>query len=58
MELTCQRCKNIWNYLGNSKWYASCSSCKSSVKIKQEDLRFKTSRGWVRIPAKKEGKKN
>ena len=36
MELTCQRCGNEWDYQGDQEYYATCSNCKTSVKISQD----------------------
>ena len=33
MKLRCQRCGYEWDYKGQSKWYASCPRCRSSVKV-------------------------
>lgn len=33
MILNCTRCKNQWDYKGKSQWYASCSMCKTNIKI-------------------------
>ena len=33
IKLKCQRCKRIWTYKGDRKFYATCPDCKSSVKI-------------------------
>lgn len=27
------KCKNVWDYKGKSKFYASCSICKSSIRV-------------------------
>jgi|TARA_R100000750_G_scaffold5683_1_gene4319 hypothetical protein len=37
MKLKCKnkKCGNEWNYKGKSKFYASCSKCKGSVRIKK-----------------------
>ena len=39
MELKCKnpKCGNVWEYNGKSKFYATCSKCKSSVRISDED---------------------
>lgn len=34
MILKCQKCGNSWNYKGMKKGYATCTDCKTSVKIK------------------------
>ena len=38
MILKCKnpKCGNIWDYKGDSKFYATCSRCKSSIRIKKE----------------------
>jgi predicted RNA-binding Zn-ribbon protein involved in translation (DUF1610 family) len=35
IKLRCHRCGNQWVYRGNNFFYASCSTCKTSVKIKE-----------------------
>ncbi|HEX5186699.1 MAG TPA: hypothetical protein VFV86_07395, partial [Nitrososphaeraceae archaeon] len=30
-----KRCHNEWLYKGNNLYYASCSTCKTSVKVKK-----------------------
>jgi len=39
MELKCKnpKCKNVWEYKGKSIFWATCSKCKSSVKVKEEE---------------------
>ena len=34
MILKCQRCGNEWDYNGKQTYYATCSKCKTSVRIK------------------------
>jgi endogenous inhibitor of DNA gyrase (YacG/DUF329 family) len=31
--LKCPNCKQVWNYQGKKKVYASCPDCRSAVKI-------------------------
>jgi hypothetical protein len=42
IKLACKRCQNEWNYRGSNPFYATCSMCKTSVRIKdnltQSDL--------------------
>lgn len=33
VTLTCQRCDHGWDYGGESQYYATCPTCKSSVKV-------------------------
>jgi len=35
MELKCKRkaCQHVWDYKGDSKFYACCPKCKSSIRI-------------------------
>jgi phage FluMu protein Com len=33
IKVFCQRCGKIWNYKGNSTYYASCPNCKTSVRL-------------------------
>ncbi len=37
--LVCTRCGNKWTYKGRSTYYASCSTCKTSVRIKNKTTR-------------------
>ena len=34
MLLECNRCGNIWDYKGKQTYYATCSKCKSSVRLR------------------------
>ena len=34
ITLKCPNCKEIWNYKGRKKVYASCPDCRFAVKIK------------------------
>jgi len=36
MELECKRCEHTWDYQGDSKYYASCPNCKTSVSIQEQ----------------------
>ena len=39
MILKCKnpKCNNEWDYKGKSKFYATCSICKSSIRIPVEE---------------------
>lgn len=34
MKLKCKKCKNEWDYGGDSEWYATCPRCLFKVKVK------------------------
>jgi hypothetical protein len=34
--LECHRCRNRWLYRGNSRYYANCSICKTSISLKNK----------------------
>ena len=34
--LECHRCKNRWAYRGSSRYFASCSICKTSISLKNK----------------------
>lgn len=36
MKLYCKRCGNAWEYHGKAIYYASCSRCKNSIRIRTE----------------------
>lgn len=42
MIVTCQRCDNVWEYKGNSTYYASCPNCKTSVNLLKQDTQKKS----------------
>lgn len=33
--LECDRCKHVWGYKGQSKYFATCSYCRRLVSIKE-----------------------
>ena len=35
MNLKCKFCTYVWNYTGNSKYYATCPMCMHKVKVKE-----------------------
>jgi len=39
MKLKCKnpKCLNEWEYKGKSKFYATCSKCKSSIRVPEEE---------------------
>lgn len=36
LSLRCSRCNHIWNYNGNSSYFATCSYCRKLVRIKDK----------------------
>ena len=38
MRIKC-KCGHIWNYKGNSKVYATCPDCKTSVKMRDRVIK-------------------
>jgi len=38
ITLKCKRCLHVWDYSGGSKYYASCSYCRTSVNIEKNRL--------------------
>lgn len=33
LSLVCSRCNHVWNYSGNSNYFATCSYCRKLVRI-------------------------
>jgi len=33
MKLKCKRCEYEWDFKGQSKWYASCPKCRTTIKV-------------------------
>ena len=44
MEIGCKKCDHIWDYKGSSKFYATCPSCKSPIKITYGEV-YKRAKG-------------
>ena len=41
MLLRCQRCGNEWDYKGKRTHFATCSKCKTSVRLRPRDKKPK-----------------
>jgi predicted nucleic acid-binding Zn-ribbon protein len=37
VKLRCHRCGHVWDYKGQSKWYAICPNCRTTVRIRSEE---------------------
>lgn len=35
LSLKCSKCNHIWNYNGNSKYFATCSYCRKLARIEK-----------------------
>jgi len=36
IPMVCKKCGNKWDYKGKSKFYVTCSVCKTSIKLSDE----------------------
>ena len=41
MKCSNEACLKEWNYSGKNRFYATCPDCKTSVKIKGDDMNGK-----------------